>query len=247
MDLITVSAVLAGVGWALGGPLGGLIHEFLGDAYDRLTGEKPLPPPEQAVKSIAFTIGVIALSAKMAKADGTVTLPEVSAFRRLFSVSAEEAANAHRVFELARRSTAGFETYARQIAALFPPASPVLEELLGSLAAIARADHEIHPDEVAYLQQVAAIFGFEGAAFRSVLQRHLGLDACCGDPYCTLGVPPTASNAEIRQAYLALVRDHHPDRLIASGMPAEAISLATETLAGINAAWDKIKLERRLA
>ena len=247
MDLITVSAVLAGVGWVLGGPLGGLIHDFLGDAYDRLTGDRPLPPPDQAVKSIAFTIGVIALSAKMAKADGAVTLPEITAFRRLFTVSPEEQENARRVFDLARRNTAGFETYARQIAALFPPASPVLEELLGSLAAIARADHEIHPDEVTYLQQVAAIFGFEGQAFRAVLQRHLGLDACCGDPDCTLGVEPSASDADIRRAYLALVRDHHPDRLIAGGLPAEAISLATETLAGINAAWETIKKERGLA
>ncbi|WP_232302666.1 TerB family tellurite resistance protein [Elstera litoralis] len=71
--------------------MGGLIREYVGEAYQTLTTEKPLPPPEQAVKSIAFTIGVIALSAKMAKADGEVTPPEVTAFRKIFTVSPEEA------------------------------------------------------------------------------------------------------------------------------------------------------------
>lgn len=247
MDVMTVSALLAGVGWLLGGPLGDLIRDYVGDAYQSLTAEKPLPPPDQAVKSIAFTIGVIALSAKMAKADGTVTAPEISAFRKIFTVSPEEAENARRVFDLARRDTAGFETYARQIAALFVPGSPVLEELLGSLAAIARADHEIHPAEIAYLQQVAAIFGFDGGAFRAVLKRHLGLEASLDDPYGILGVEPSAPDADLKAAYLRLVKEHHPDRLMAEGLPAEAIGVATETLASINTAWDKIKRKRGIS
>ncbi len=247
MDVMTASALLAGVGWLIGGPLGDLIRAFVGETYQSLTAEKPLPPPEQAVKSIAFTIGVIALSAKMAKADGVVTAPEVTAFRKIFTVSPEEAENARRVFDLARRDTAGFETYARQIAALFVPGAPILEELLGSLAAIARADHEIHAEEIAYLQQVAAIFGITGTAFRAVLHRHLGLAAHLDDPYAVLGVDASAPDTALKAAYLRLVKEHHPDRLMAEGLPAEAVGIATETLASINSAWDTIKRERGIA
>ena len=50
----------------------------------------------------------------------------------------------------------------------------------------------------------------------------------------------------MRAAYRRLVREHHPDRLIAQGLPEEAVAAATDKLARINAAWDRIKQKRKL-
>ena len=85
--------------------------EGLGTILDRLrTG----PAPE---RSVGFTIAVIALGAKMAKADGEVTRGEVVAFRQIFEIPPEDEAHAARVFNLARQDVAGFDVYARKVAA----------------------------------------------------------------------------------------------------------------------------------
>ena len=145
---------------------------------------------------------------------------------------------------MARQTSDGFEAYAAQIARLFHPASPVLEQLLGSLFHIARADGVVHDMEVEYLQRVAAIFGFDDIAFDRMRATFTG-DAS-NDPYAVLGVTPDTDDATIRTAYRQLVRQNHPDRLIAQGLPEEAVAAATDKLARINGAWDRIKQHRKL-
>ena len=85
--------------------------ESLSDVFDKLKA-----PPE---RSIAFTIAVIALGAKMAKADGYVTLGEVKAFRQVFHIPTGEENNAARVFNLARQDVTGYELYAKRISTMF--------------------------------------------------------------------------------------------------------------------------------
>lgn len=227
-------------GLAIGGPLGALMGAAAGHALDRMGDDALLAEPEVAVKSAAFTIGVIALAAKMAKADGEVTRDEVRAFHKLFRVEEEDQADVDRFFDLARRSSHGFEVYARQVAKLFEPGSPVLEELLDTLFEIARADGKVPDSEIAYLSSVAAIFGFDAEAFDRLRRFHLGAEECMGDPWCLLGVPRGADEETVRGAYRRLASTHHPDRLIAAGMPEEALAVANEKMARINAAYDAI-------
>jgi len=229
-------------GFALGGPLGALLGGLAGHVADRFSGE--VAAPEDGTQQIAFTIGVIALSAKMAKADGRVTRDEVQVFRQLFHVPEEEVANVGRVFDLARRDAAGFETYARQIARLFEEGSPVLEDLLHSLFRIAKADGVVHPAELEYLQQVADIFGLDESRFAALKAMHVAPDG--NDPYAILGVAPDSGMDAIKSAYRKLVREHHPDRLIAQGVPQEFVDLATGKLARINEAYDEISRRRGL-
>ncbi|MBP2299476.1 TerB family tellurite resistance protein [Azospirillum picis] len=237
-----------------GGPLGALLGGLAGYAVDRWSPAGPSDgaartmtdtEAEDAKQTIAFTIGVIALAAKMARADGVVKRVEVDTFKRLFRVPPEELENVGRVFDLARRDTRGFEEYARQIANLFEDRHAVLEELLDSLLMIAEADDELHETEVAYLRSVSRIFGFDEAAFRRILAgHHLAGEPDGKDPYEVLGVPHDADDATIKAAHRALVREHHPDRLVAQGMPQEFIELATHKLALVNAAHDQIRRER---
>jgi DnaJ like chaperone protein len=194
---------------------------------------------EDGTKKIAFTIGVIALGAKLAKADGVVSRAEVDAFRKVFRIDADEIDNVARVFNQAKRDVAGYETYARQIARLFEPASPVLEELLGSLFIIASADGPVDDAELAFLKSVAEIFGFERTTFERVRSAHRVGREC--DPYDVLGLPCGAPDDQVRTAYIKLVREHHPDRLIAEGMPAEFVEVANQQMAAINAAYERIR------
>ncbi|MEO0931297.1 MAG: TerB family tellurite resistance protein, partial [Pseudomonadota bacterium] len=119
-------------------------------------------------RTVAFTIAVIALGAKMAKADGRVTKDEVVAFREVFLIPPEEEANAARVFNLARQDVAGFDIYARRIKAMYADDDAPLCDLMEGLFHIAMADGVYHLNEDAFLREVADIFGFDDRRFKSI-------------------------------------------------------------------------------
>lgn len=190
-------------------------------------------------RTVAFTIGVIALGAKLAKADGQVTRGEVAAFRRVFTIPPEDEANAARVFNLARQDVAGYDAYARKIAALFPPRDPVLRDLMEGLFHVAMADGSLHPKEEAFLHDVARIFGLSEACFQSFLVRFA--PGLAPDPFALLEVPRDASLEDMRRVYRRMVRESHPDALRARGVPEEAVRLAEARLAALNSAWDEVQ------
>lgn len=192
-------------------------------------------PPE---RSVAFAIAVIALGAKMAKADGQVTRDEVTAFRDVFTIALDDEAGAARVFNLARTDVAGYEDYARRIHKMFQDDPETLGDLMEGLFHIAMADGFYHPGENEFLEVVAGIFEMPMAEFRGLRARFVP-DAE-PDPYTVLGVPPDMPLAEIRAHWRQLVRDTHPDRMIARGVPEEGVRLAEKRLIDINRAWDEI-------
>ena len=196
-------------------------------------------PPD---RSVAFTIAVIALGAKMAKADGEVTRNEVTAFRQVFAIPPGEEANAARVFNLARQDVAGFDAYARKIRAMFREDDKVLVDLMEGLFHIAIADGRYHPKEDAFLGAVAEIFGVGDRCFRSLRARFV--DDATPDPYDVLGIGTDATLDEARRAWKQAVRDTHPDRMIARGVPQEGVKLAERRLIVINAAWEEIAAKK---
>lgn len=202
--------------------------QSLTEVFDRFRS-----PPE---KSVAFTIAVIALGAKMAKADGEVTRGEVAAFRRVFVIPKDEEQAAARVFNLARQDVAGFDAYARKIAAMFPGDREVLIDLMEGLFHIAVSDGRFHPGEEAFLAEVARIFGLDDRCLAALRARHVP-----GDPYAVLGIDPGATLDEVRRAWARAVRASHPDGMIARGVPPEAVQLAEDRLRAINAAWETIQ------
>jgi DnaJ like chaperone protein len=231
----------AAAGFLLGGgPLGAIAGAFAGHMLlDRDAGGESEEP------GIIFTIAVIALSAKMAKADGSVSIHEVEAFDRIFRVPPSEEANVRRIFNLARQDTAGYEIYAAQIARQLRGNPGVLEDVLDGLFEIAKADGVLHPAELTFLEHAADIFGFSPDEFRRIRASHVAPDRA--DPYAVLGVAYGASEEEIKRTYRLLVRENHPDGLIARGVPEEFVRLANDKLAAINAAYARIMQERRLA
>jgi DnaJ like chaperone protein len=262
------------VGFALDGVFGALLGVIAGHVFDHfwaarrragVAGRRPrarrADPHRQRddsipifadpaeTRRIAFATALIVLGAKLCKVDGRVTRDEIRAFKRVFPIGDDEVGDVARIFNQAKVSARGFEPYARQIATLFGHDPVLLGEVLVGLFEVARIDRDIAPVEVEFLRRVATIFGFSPPAFEQLHARFTatardltGTD----DAYAVLGLSRKAGDQEIRQTYRKLVREHHPDRLVAKGMPAEMVEQANRTLAAINAAYDRIAKERNL-
>ena len=202
---------------------------------------RPATPPEN---SVAFSIAGISLGAKLAKADGTVGRSEVAAFRRLFIIPRAEEKNAGRVFDLARQDVAGFDAWARRIAAMFPKGDPVLSDVIEGLFIIALADSELHENEIIFIDEVARIFGIPEQEVATIRARH---DRSHGCASCeVLGVSPDTPLPEARKRWRELIRENHPDRAIARGLPPEAIRLAETRTRALNEAWDAFRSMRTM-
>ncbi len=221
-------------GFAIGGPLGALLGTLAGHAID-----KQLPSnntKHDAYKSIAFTAGVIALSAKMAKADGKVTKEEIITFRRLVQVPKENVKQVGKLWELAKKTTDGYDLYAQQISSLFKKEQAILERILDLLFEIAKSDGVIQESELKYLKHVSDIFGFSDQTF----MRLLALNKPENNPYEILGLSPSDDPKTVNQTWKKMIKENHPDKLIGEGMPKEFIESANQKLSIINGAYEEI-------
>lgn len=205
-----------------------------------IVGRRTAVPPE---RSVAFTIGVIALGAKMAKADGRVTRDEVAAFRRIFKIPRSEERHAARVFDLARQDVAGFELWAERLARLFPPGDPVLVDVLDGLYVIATAGEQprLHDAERVFLDEVARIFGITPRDHALIRARRAPGHRCL--PCEVLGLAPGTPLEQARERYRRLILENHPDRAQAHGLPPEAVRLAESRTRAINTAWAAYRAE----
>jgi DnaJ like chaperone protein len=225
----------AAAGLFVAGPVGALVGAVAGHFFvDR-----------DSDPGVTFTIAVVALAGKMARADGVVTETEFEVFQQVFGVPPDEQANVQRIFNLARQDVAGFEYYAGQIAQLFVGNPAMLEDVLDGLFEIAKADGVLHPEEARFLERVADIFGFAPNEFRRIRASHFAPELT--DPYVILGLSYSADEEELKQTYRRLVRENHPDSLMARGVPLEFIKLANDKLAAINNAYEKVQQERGLS
>ncbi|MDE1901835.1 MAG: TerB family tellurite resistance protein [Alphaproteobacteria bacterium] len=260
------------LGLFMGGPAGAFVGFVVGHMHDAARHGAASANPWAGLwdnvstfsanaEQAAFTMGVVVLGAKMAKADGRVTREEIAAFKRVFNISAPQESAIGTLFDRARQSAEGFEPYAFQLARVFGRNPAVLEEVLSGLFIIAAADDAgLSSAEIIFLKRVAFIFGFGAEDFARIAARS-GVRMPGGDhngsygggssyagstrgttveAYAVLGVAESASVEEIKTAYRALIREHHPDKLMAQGMPPEFVATATEKMKRINAAYDTV-------
>ncbi len=199
-------------------------------------------------RRVAFSVAMIALSAKMAKADGIVTQDEVRAFQQIFEIPASERRNVARLYDLAKQDVAGFEAYAERMAGLCGSGKSncaMLEDILDGLFHIAKADGLVHEREGLFLHRVAEIFRIEESHYQSILARHAHLGEA--DPWLILGIERGAPIADVKKRYRTLVAANHPDKLVARGLPEEFIKIATTRIAAINAAYEMIERGLKVA
>ncbi len=196
-----------------------------------------------ATDRTTFTAAVVALSAKLSKADGVSLRIEEETFERLFKFDAAEIANVRWLFTLAAQDVAGFEAYAKAVARALADRPDLKQDVFEALLHIASADGIMHQGEDSYLAIVSEIFGYSPAEHRAMRARFVDDET---DPYAILGMARETSNETLKTHYRNLVRQNHPDALAGKGMTRELQSIAERKLAAINAAWDLITRERGL-
>jgi DnaJ like chaperone protein len=251
-------------GLAFGGPFGAVLGAAVGHAADtgaipgrqgfgpRL-GAAPAAARLQQVRMAAmlgqrdqvFAVSVVVLAAKLAKCDGVVNRAEIDAFKRQFRIAQGQSAEIGRLFDQARDGAEPAEPYARQLGALFADHPSVLEDVLAALFNIARADGALTRQEQAFLLRSHAAFGLDRLAWdraRGASPRTPPDDGT--DPYALLGLTRDATDDTLRTTWKRLMRENHPDSLASRGVPADLIAKASDRVARINAAWDRIKRER---
>jgi DnaJ like chaperone protein len=192
----------------------------------------------------AFSTAVTALGAKLAKADGRADTGEYAAFSEVFQSDAGSERDVRRLYDLARQTTRGFESYARRLAKRYHGCPQLLEDVLDGLFHIAKSDGIVTVEEHDYLERVSGLFGLSPLAFRRLRAIHLGVAS--DDPYAVLEVAPDASDETVRAAWRRALSEAHPDRVLSRGLPPEYVEVAHAKAAAINAAYDALTRERRM-
>jgi DnaJ like chaperone protein len=251
-------------GFAMGGPFGAVVGAAVGHAAESggiggagrvrfsLPGADGFGPARMAAlfgsREQLFAVTVVVLSAKLAKCDGPVNRAEIDAFKRSFRVPAEAAGQVARLFDQSRQSADGYETYARQLGEAFADNRATLEDVLTALFAIARADKPVTVGEQAFLRRVHLAFGLDQGSWErasgSRTRTRTSVDD--DDPYKVMGLQRGVSDEVVRATWKRLMRENHPDSLASRGAAPEFVARASDKVAGINAAWDRIKRERGL-
>jgi DnaJ like chaperone protein len=200
-------------------------------------------PPGPPGADPAFSTAVTALGAKLAKADGRADAGEFHVFSTVFQPDPDSRRNVEMLYDLARQTTRGYESYAKRLAKRYRACPQLLEDVLDGLFHIAVADGVVTVEEIGYLETVAGLFGLSPLTFRRIKATHLGAGA--DDPYVVLGVAPDAPEGELREARRRLLADNHPDRVRARGLPEEFVEVFTAKAAAVNEAFDRAMRERR--
>ena len=227
-------------GFALGGPLGAIIGMLIGGSFDRSARKfSSKEQISQQQKQNVFALSIIVLSAKIAKADGQVTKEEIHSFKEKFNISSKDMPEVSKIFNESAKSSFGFKNIADQVGNLFSDNKFLLEQLLNNLFYIAEADGVTSTKEVEVLRSISQSFNFNEEDFQRVF--HSRLNNKESDPYKILDVAREDNDNKIRNKWIELSKEHHPDYLIAKGMPKEFIKQANKELSSINLAYDKIK------
>lgn len=197
-------------------------------------------------REMAFTFAIIALAAKLAEADGTPSRDEFITFREIFPMPASEHEKIRRLFALATRDGAKVSAHARRIAALFPPARhrDLLADVLARLCKLAMSDGQLHQREEELLQEIARCFHIGRRSYQRIVQQAFD-EVEASDPYAVLGAKADWSDDAIRAAYRRLMREYHPDTVMANGGSADAVLIASRQMAQLNSAYNAIRAERR--
>ena len=235
-------------GMALGGPIGAILGLAAGHGVDKVSkfdADESNKNFSNAQKEQIFATSVIAISAKLAKADGKISKSEILAFKKIFEFPAEDEKAISNIFNSAKENIDDYKGIAEQVYKVFKSDRGLLFELLNSLFSIAYADGELHPKEKVMLFEIAKIFQISDNEFESlnnIFEAKISQDnTSINRSYKILGLSENASLEQVSNQYRKLIKEYHPDKLQGMGLPKEFIELANQKLSAINKAYNEIK------
>ena len=235
-------------GMALGGPIGAILGIAAGHGVDKVRkfdADESNKDFSNDQKEQIFATSVIAISAKLAKADGKISKSEILAFKKIFEFPAEDEKAISNIFNSAKKNIDDYKDIAEQVYKVFKADRGLLFELLNSLFSIAYADGELHPKERDMLFEIAKVFQISGNEFESlnnIFEAKISKDNTSKNrSYKILGLSENSSLEEVSNQYRKLIKEYHPDKLQGMGLPKEFIELANQKLSAINKAYTEIK------
>jgi DnaJ like chaperone protein len=251
-------------GFMLGGPIGALLGASLGHNFDRgLRGLDELgwdhDGDVERIQSVFFTT-TFSMMGHLAKADGVVTRDEIAMAESVMQQMKLDAAQKKVAIRLFNQGKAA-DFPARQVLEQFrrecQRRSNLLQMFLEILIATALADGKLNAPEQRVLQEAAHAIGYSGADFLHILRRQQAgasmhtsqrdSRSALQDAYEMLGVASDCSEQELKRAYRRLMNQHHPDKLVARGLPEEMMALAHKKTLEIKEAYELVRKSRAQA
>jgi DnaJ like chaperone protein len=248
----------------LGGPLGAILGAALGHHFDR--GLKGLAAEDRAgfrvgdqarVQSAFFT-ATFSVMGHIAKADGRVSEDEIDLARTVMAhmqLPPDMKRTAIRLFNEGKQADFPLEDVLQQFRRECHRRVNLLRMFVEIQIQAAYADGAMHPAERRVLEHVCRMLGIALDEFAHLeafirAQRHAHRGGAAQphptlkDAYDVLGIDKSVSDDEVKKAYRRLMSQHHPDKLVARGLPEEMMELAKEKTQEIRAAYDEIKKSR---
>ena len=246
------------LGFMFGGPLGALLGAALGRNFDRgirITDEhSTCGTGQQERVQAAFFTATFSVMGHIAKADGKVTPEEISATESIMGrmqLNAMQRKAAIKLFNEGKKDGFPLHDVLQQFRRECMRRRNLVQMFLEIQIATAMADGHMHASENRIIFAIGEELGFERAEIEHLFS-FSGSGASPGGSrppplaraYQVLGIEKTASDAEVKKAYRRMMSQHHPDKLIAKGLPEEMIKLATEKTQQIKAAYEQITASR---
>ena len=234
------------LGFALGGPLGAIAGAALGHTFDASNNQysgNRLSYHEEA--QMTFFVATFSMLAKVAQADGRVSLEEIQAVEGFMAnelnLTPESKRFAVEIFETAINSPMAFQDFAGQFYHQFHNQPRLLDMMIDVLLRLSVADGALSDSEEKLISSAARIFRFSEQKYNELKARYA---PDFEKYYAILGIHSRASDDEIKRQYRKLVKEYHPDTIASKGLPEEFNKFANDKFREIQDAYDTIKKER---
>ena len=239
------------LGFVFGGPLGALVGAVLGGNLDRgiKIGDQADMGGQERVQAAFFTT-TFSVMGHIAKADGHVSALEISAAKNIMTqmqLSEPQRKAAIKFFDQGKSSDFPLEEVLHQFKQECHRRRNLIQMFVEIQISTAMADGNVDASEKRILYTIGEILGFSRSQIDHLFNIANGAQASATDnltltqAYKILGVSKGSTEAEIKKAYRRLMSQHHPDKLVAKGLPDEMLALATEKTQEIRKAYDTIK------
>jgi DnaJ like chaperone protein len=247
------------VGFMMGGPLGALLGSSIGHQFDargRQKGSGKFLPGNQERTQAAFFTATFSVMGHLAKADGRVSAQEIqaaSAVMNQMQLTPPQREAAMDLFEKGKKHDFPLDDILKQFRTECHRRVTLLRMFLEIQVQAALADGRIDPAENQILLHVANVLGFDSDQVDRLINFIRGVgnspadqERALEDAYKVLGVDPETNDTDVKTAYRRLMSRHHPDKLVAKGLPEEMIKLATDKTKEIQKAWERIRDHRKV-
>lgn len=244
------------IGFMFGKIFGALLGLVVGHWFDkRFAGAAGSGSKRQQV----FFSTTFAVMGHVAKASGRVTEADIRLASDLMDqlrLDSEARRQAQQAFRDGKAGDFDLKGNLRAFRLLSMGRNELLQMFLEIQIQVALADGELHPNEHRILKVVASELGFRDDALEMLLGRwqaevNFGRRGGTGktslkDAYGLLGIEESATDQDVKRAYRKLMNEHHPDKLVAKGLPEEMMELAKRKAQDIQAAYEAVKAARKM-